>query len=123
MTGHRQVDVVIVERMGDRAVDQRRRQYRQAGRMADDRGLLVAAGIGGLVEQHARQLVVGAGKPDPDIVQHALPGELGGKRVVGDRTGPLGQGAGEVRRAADGGAVHDFSPECAAGDAATSSRR
>ena len=39
MARHRQVDVVVVERVPDRAVDQRGRQHRQPRRMADQAGL------------------------------------------------------------------------------------
>jgi hypothetical protein len=111
VTRHRQVHVVVIERMGDRAVDERRRQHRQAGRMADDPGLRGTASLDELVEKDADQLVTGAGEAHADIIEHTLAGELAhllGQRVVGDRASLLGQSAGEAHAAADRCTVHLF---------------
>ena len=75
MTGHRQVDVVVIERVPDRAVDQRGRQRRQPRRTADQARLRIAAGFDQLVEQHGDERIVGAGERDAVIVEHALPGQ------------------------------------------------
>jgi hypothetical protein len=100
MARHRQVDVVVVERMGDRAVDQRRRQHRQRAAWPIT-AACSAPPASLLIEQDAGERIVGAGEPDAEIVEHALPRELAhrlGQRVIGDGAGPLGEGAGEVCR-------------------------
>src|SRR5580704_9458619 len=82
--------------------------------MADNRGLRGAAGFGHFLDEDARQLVVRAGQADPDIVEHALPGELAhlhGQRLVGDGAGPLGQGLGEVRGTRYRSSVHVIPPQ------------
>ncbi len=85
MTRHRQVDVVVIERMARGAVDQRGRQYRQPDRMPDQACLRGAAGFGQLVEQDPDKRIVGAGERDAVIVEHALPGQFAhrlGQRIV-----------------------------------------
>ncbi len=76
MARHRHIDVVIVERVSRSAIDERRRQRRQSGLMADDARLWGAAGLGQLVEQEPHQLVAGPGDRHTEIVENALPGEL-----------------------------------------------
>jgi hypothetical protein len=102
MPRHRQVDVVVIECMGNRTVDQRRRQHRQACIVADDAGLRRAASFACLFKQDADKLVVGAGEPDPEIVKQALPRQLAhpiGEHVIGYGDGPFGERPGQVRSA------------------------
>ena len=75
MPRHRKVDVVIIERVADRAIDQCGRQGRQTLCMADQARLRSAAGFGQLVEQDCDERVVGAGERDAVVVEHALPGQ------------------------------------------------
>ena len=76
MAGHRHIDVVVIERVSRGAIDERRRQRRQTGLMADDAGLWRAAGLHQLVEQEPHQFVAGPGDRHTEIVENALPGEL-----------------------------------------------
>jgi len=101
MPRHRQIDVVVIQRVADRAIDERGRQGGQARRVADDAGLRRAAGLGQFVEQHRRERVVGPGERDTVIIEHALarqfPHRLG-QAVIRDRARLVGQGAGQIRR-------------------------
>ena len=76
MPRHRQIDVVVIERVADRAIDQRGGKGGEARLMADDAGLRRAAGLGQLVEQELHQLVTGPGDRHAEIVENALPSEL-----------------------------------------------
>ena len=73
MAGHRQIDVVVIERMADGAVDQRGREGGEAHLMADHAGLRHAAGLGQFVEQNGGERVVRPGERDAVIIEHALP--------------------------------------------------
>jgi hypothetical protein len=46
MPRHCEIDVVIIKRMADRAIDERSRERRKLRLMADDAGLRRAAGFG-----------------------------------------------------------------------------
>ena len=70
------MDVVVIERVARRAVDQRRRQDRQPLAMADNARLRRPAGLGHLVEQYADQRIAGPGDRAAEIIEHALPRQL-----------------------------------------------
>ena len=76
MAWHRQVDIVVIEGMTRRTIDQCRRQSGQSHAMADDARLRRPTGLRHLVEQHADQLISGARHRAAEIVEHALPRQL-----------------------------------------------
>ena len=76
MAWHRQVDIVVIEGMTRRTIDQCRRQRGQPHAMTDDARLRRPAGFRHLVEQHADQLISGARHRAAEIVEHALPRQL-----------------------------------------------
>jgi hypothetical protein len=73
MSGHCEIDVVVIEGMSRRAVHQSCRQGWQADRMADDAGLRVARRLGQFVEQDHDERIVGARQRAAVIIEHALP--------------------------------------------------
>ena len=103
---HRQVDVVVIERVADRAVDEGGRQHRQPRLVADHPGLRRAARVGHLVEQDGDQRIVGPGERHPVIIEHALPRQRPhrlGQRIVADRRSLSGEGPGQICRVCAGG--------------------
>ena len=96
------MDVIVIEGVRGRAIDQRRLTDRGLTPRADDQRLCRAALAGDFVEQHIDQRLVGARDGDREPVEQAMAGH--GERV-GAQVGGLqiGGGGGQVTGKTGGG--------------------
>ena len=99
---HGAMDVIVIEGVRGRAIDQRRLTDRGLTPRADDQRLRRAPLAGDFVEQHIDQRLVGAGDGDREPVEQAMAGH--GERV-GAQVGGLqiGGGGGQVTGKTGGG--------------------
>ncbi len=99
MARHRHMDVIVVECMRRRAIDERRRQRWQLHVMANDARLLRPAGLRHLVEQDPDERILRPGEGHAEIVENALAREFAhrrGQTIIAEGTCFSGENPGQI---------------------------